>query len=86
MAQEYSPSAADLEKVERANASGKQPVVFVHGLWLLDSSWDHTGRSPSTVAGRKSPRPAWTSSGASSSRNSQISLLRLTIPLRKKVP
>ena len=26
--------------MERANASGKQPVVFVHGLWLLDSSWD----------------------------------------------
>jgi len=28
----------DLEKVDRANASGRQPVVFVHGLWLLDSS------------------------------------------------
>jgi len=26
--------------VERANASGLQPVVFVHGLWLLPSSWD----------------------------------------------
>src|SRR3989454_2491025 len=25
---------------DRANASGKQPVVFVHGLWLLSSSWD----------------------------------------------
>jgi pimeloyl-ACP methyl ester carboxylesterase len=23
-----------------ANASGQQPVVFVHGLWLLPSSWD----------------------------------------------
>jgi non-heme chloroperoxidase len=41
MAHEYAASAADLAKVERANASGKQPVVFVHGLWLLDSSWDH---------------------------------------------
>jgi pimeloyl-ACP methyl ester carboxylesterase len=28
------------EAVERANATGKQPVVFVHGLWLLPSSWD----------------------------------------------
>jgi non-heme chloroperoxidase len=28
------------EQVERANASGKTPVVFVHGLWLLPSSWD----------------------------------------------
>src|ERR1700731_793263 len=27
-------------QVERVNASGKQPVVFVHGLWLLPSSWD----------------------------------------------
>jgi pimeloyl-ACP methyl ester carboxylesterase len=24
----------------RANASGKRPVVFVHGLWLLAQSWD----------------------------------------------
>jgi non-heme chloroperoxidase len=27
-------------QVERANASGRSPVVFVHGLWLLPSSWD----------------------------------------------
>jgi pimeloyl-ACP methyl ester carboxylesterase len=27
-------------QVERANASGRTPVVFVHGLWLLSSSWD----------------------------------------------
>jgi len=27
-------------QVERANATGLQPVVFVHGLWLLLSSWD----------------------------------------------
>jgi non-heme chloroperoxidase len=27
-------------QVERANASGATPVVFVHGLWLLPSSWD----------------------------------------------
>jgi non-heme chloroperoxidase len=32
----------DLEaaEVERANASGLSPVVFIHGLWLLPSSWD----------------------------------------------
>jgi pimeloyl-ACP methyl ester carboxylesterase len=28
-------------QVERANASGATPVVFVHGLWLLPSSWDN---------------------------------------------
>src|SRR4051794_5228870 len=28
------------EQIERANQSGHRPVVFVHGLWLLASSWD----------------------------------------------
>src|SRR6186997_2021812 len=27
--------------MEQANASGRTPVVFVHGLWLLPSSWDN---------------------------------------------
>jgi pimeloyl-ACP methyl ester carboxylesterase len=30
----------EAEQVARANSSGKQPVVFIHGLWLLPSSWD----------------------------------------------
>jgi pimeloyl-ACP methyl ester carboxylesterase len=30
----------EMREVARANATGKQPVVFVHGLWLLPSSWD----------------------------------------------
>ncbi|HEY4321533.1 MAG TPA: alpha/beta hydrolase [Gemmatimonadales bacterium] len=30
----------EAEQVARANATGKQPVLFVHGLWLLPSSWD----------------------------------------------
>ncbi len=34
------PTQGEQQEIERANASGKQPVVFVHGLWLLDSSWD----------------------------------------------
>jgi pimeloyl-ACP methyl ester carboxylesterase len=33
-------SSAETQQIERANASEKQPVVFVHGLWLLPSSWD----------------------------------------------
>jgi len=28
------------DEIERANASGLTPVVFIHGLWLLPSSWD----------------------------------------------
>src|SRR5947209_12769479 len=27
-------------QVKRANASGRRPVVFIHGLWLLPNSWD----------------------------------------------
>ena len=30
----------EAEQIERANSSGRAPVVFVHGLWLLPSSWD----------------------------------------------
>ena len=30
----------DSEQVARANATDRVPVVFVHGLWLLPSSWD----------------------------------------------
>jgi non-heme chloroperoxidase len=30
----------ETSQVQRANASGLTPVVFVHGLWLLPSSWD----------------------------------------------
>src|SRR6187431_985274 len=27
-------------QIEQANAGGRTPVVFIHGLWLLPSSWD----------------------------------------------
>jgi pimeloyl-ACP methyl ester carboxylesterase len=33
-------TAHEAAEVERANATGLTPVVFVHGLWLLPSSWD----------------------------------------------
>jgi len=33
----------DAEQVDRANATGRIPVVFIHGLWLLPSSWDRWG-------------------------------------------
>jgi len=37
-----SVSVVDFEKqqVAAANATGLQPVVFIHSLWLLPSSWD----------------------------------------------
>lgn len=30
----------ELAECQRVNATGRPPVVFVHGLWLLPSSWD----------------------------------------------
>jgi non-heme chloroperoxidase len=30
----------EAEQIARANATGRTPVVFVHGLWLLASSWE----------------------------------------------
>jgi pimeloyl-ACP methyl ester carboxylesterase len=32
-------SGREQEQIEAANASGNTPVVFIHGLWLLPSSW-----------------------------------------------
>jgi non-heme chloroperoxidase len=28
------------DEIDEANATGRTPVVFIHGLWLLPSSWD----------------------------------------------
>src|ERR1700684_652340 len=28
------------DQIAQANDSGRVPVVFIHGLWLLPSSWD----------------------------------------------
>jgi non-heme chloroperoxidase len=33
-------SERENREIEAANASGNNPVVFIHGLWLLPSSWD----------------------------------------------
>jgi non-heme chloroperoxidase len=30
----------DEQQIDQANASGLTPAVFIHGLWLLPSSWD----------------------------------------------
>jgi non-heme chloroperoxidase len=43
MSMTSAPSEIDPEtraEVAKANASGLTPVVFIHGLWLLPSSWD----------------------------------------------
>ena len=34
----------EAQDVERASATGLQPVMFVHGLWLLPNSWERWAR------------------------------------------
>src|SRR5437016_5805806 len=46
------------QQVDRANASGLTPVVFVHGLWLLPSSWDNWAQF-FDEAGYVSLTPGW---------------------------
>jgi pimeloyl-ACP methyl ester carboxylesterase len=48
----------EAEQVERANASGLKPVAFVHGLWLLPSSWDRWA-AVFEAAGFATISPGW---------------------------
>jgi len=45
-------------EVERANSTGKRPVVFIHGLWLLPSSWDRWA-TVFEAAGYVALTPGW---------------------------
>jgi non-heme chloroperoxidase len=46
------------EQVEQANASRLTPVVFIHGLWLLPSSWNRWG-TVFEEAGYTALTPGW---------------------------
>jgi non-heme chloroperoxidase len=46
------------QQIDRANAEGKQPAVFVHGLWLLPSSWDNW-RALFEAQGYTTLAPGW---------------------------
>lgn len=48
----------ELKDIERANDSGRTPVVFVHGLWLLPSSWD-AWREHFEARGYTAVTPGW---------------------------
>ena len=48
----------ELQQVDRANKTGLQPVVFIHGLWLLPSSWDRWA-ALFEKAGFTALTPAW---------------------------
>src|SRR3954462_12210566 len=54
----------DEQQIEEANESGLTPVVFIHGLWLLPSSWDRwaegfkeSGDAPVLPGGPDGPAP-----------------------------
>ena len=49
---------SEVEQIDRANASQRTPVVFVHGLWLLPSSWDRW-RTVFENAGYTTLAPDW---------------------------
>ena len=48
----------EAEQINQANASGRSPVVFIHGLWLLPSSWDRW-RAVVEEAGFTTLAPGW---------------------------
>lgn len=48
----------ETEQIDQANASERTPVVFVHGLWLLPSSWDRW-RTVFEDAGYATLSPGW---------------------------
>jgi pimeloyl-ACP methyl ester carboxylesterase len=45
-------------EIEKANAGGRTPVVFIHGLWLLPSSWDNWA-GVFEEAGYAAVKPTW---------------------------
>jgi pimeloyl-ACP methyl ester carboxylesterase len=45
-------------QIDNANSTGRSPVVFVHGLWLLPSSWDRW-RAVFEDAGYTTLAPSW---------------------------
>lgn len=45
-------------QIEKVNATGRTPVVFIHGLWLLPSSWDRWA-AVFEEAGYAPVSPAW---------------------------
>jgi pimeloyl-ACP methyl ester carboxylesterase len=51
-------TAHEQQQVSEANATGRTPVAFIHGLWLLPSSWDRW-QSFFKEAGYATLAPGW---------------------------
>ncbi|MGC1166290.1 MAG: hypothetical protein WA862_09275 [Solirubrobacterales bacterium] len=48
----------EAKQIEAANAGGKTPVAFIHGLWLLPSSWSNRA-GVFEEAGYAAVTPVW---------------------------
>jgi non-heme chloroperoxidase len=48
----------EARQIAQANASGRTPVIFIHGLWLLPMSWDRW-RQVFEDAGYTTLAPGW---------------------------
>src|SRR5258708_8342832 len=48
----------EAQQIREANAAQRTPVVFIHGLWLLPSSWDRW-RAVFEEAGYVTLTPGW---------------------------
>jgi non-heme chloroperoxidase len=48
----------EAQEIEQANATGRTPVMFAHGLWLLPNSWDRW-RTRFEEAGYATLAPGW---------------------------
>jgi pimeloyl-ACP methyl ester carboxylesterase len=48
----------ETRQIDNANSSGRVPVVFIHGLWLLPSSWDNFA-GLFEEAGYAAVQPSW---------------------------
>src|SRR2546423_8524716 len=51
-------TAHEADQIDQANGSGRTPVVFIHGLWLLPNSWDRW-RTVFEEAGYTTLAPGW---------------------------
>jgi pimeloyl-ACP methyl ester carboxylesterase len=51
-------TARESQQLGQANSSGRTPVIFIHGLWLLAGSWDNWA-ALFDEAGYAPVAPAW---------------------------
>src|SRR5438034_10195427 len=72
------------DQVDRANASGRTPIVFIHGLWLLPHSWDRWA-AVFEEAGYAPLTPGWPDDPENVDEVTSIRRCSLTRPSRRSL-